>query len=548
MSENNSFMEQLRILLIEDDEDDYLITRRLLSTIYAERMTLDWAQTYEAGLALLKPCQHDVCLLDYRLGARNGIELLRAICAESFQIPIILMTGQGDREIDIEATRVGAADYLLKGQTDAALLERAIRYSIQHKQSEAARRQLREEREARALAEEANRARDAFLAMVTHELRSPLNAILGWAQILLRQPADEAMTRHALEAIEQSARTQSHLIEDLLDTARITSGKLRLEVRPVVLDQVIAAALAVVSPAAEAKNIAVQVSVDEHINVISGDPARLQQIIWNLLSNAIKFTPAGGRVSVTLERADPHARITVSDSGKGISPEFLPRLFEQFSQEPDQTQGTRRKSGLGLGLALARHLTELHGGTIEAASAGRGQGATFTLNFPLRAVRPKSAARPQTDETLRARAGLLSGLRVLVVDDEDDARELVATVLQQSGAQAQSAASATEALELLQTGGRFALLVSDIGMPERNGYDLIEAVRALAPEQGGDIPAIALTAYGRSEDRQNALSAGFQAHIPKPVEPTELVHVAANLTGRSASGQELSAATGSEQM
>lgn len=525
--------QHIRVLLVEDDEDDFIVTSRLLKTIYETRVTVDWITTYGPALERLKRYEHDVCLLDYRLGQRNGIELLREIRAENYPAPIILMTGQGDREVDEEAAQAGAADYLIKGQTDAALLERAIRYAILQKQSEGARIELVREREAREQAEEANRAKDSFLTMVTHELRSPLNAILGWVRILRNQSLDEGMTAHALEIIEQSAQTQSNLIEDILDTARITSGKLRLEVSPVILDEVIKAAIEVVRPAAEAKGIELQEIFDGHLNVISGDPNRLQQIIWNLLSNAIKFTPEGGQVKVSLERADPHTRIKVTDTGKGIDPDYMPFIFERFSQDPNNSKGTRRRSGLGLGLSLAKHLVELHGGTIEAFSKGEHKGATFTINLPLRAIRPKDPREKNNNfERKQIASNILNGLHILLVDDEDDARNLITIVLQQFGAKVTAKSSADETLEALQSKESFDVLISDIGMPNRSGYDLMRQIRSMSPENGGHIPAIALTAFGRSLDRIRALSAGFQTHITKPVEPTELALVLGSLTGR----------------
>ena len=526
-------MKPMRVLLIEDDEDDYVVARRMLSDIYADQVELTWAQTYEEGMEKISPCDYDVCLLDYRLGARNGVELLREICADKYPIPIILMTGQGDKEIDIEASKSGAADYLLKNQPDSALLERAIRYSIQHKQSEAARLELLKEREARETAEEANRAKDAFLAMVTHELRSPLNAILGWAQILRARTTDETTMEHALEVIEKSARTQSRLIEDILDTARATGGQLRLDVRSTILPDVISAAIEIVKPAADAKNIRIESSTDNHVNVISGDPERLQQVIWNLLSNAIKFTPPDGKVTIHLERADPNARIIVRDNGKGIDATFLPFVFDRFAQHPDDAKNTGRRSGLGLGLSLARHLVELHGGTIEAASDGPGHGATFTLEFPLRAIAP-APEEPTTRHAVPSMFSVsLTGLQVLVVDDEADARALVAAVLKQAGAQVTQAASADDALAQVTSGNTFDVLVSDIGMPDKDGYMMMRALRQLPAQRGGLIPAVALTAFGRSTDRIRALAAGFQAHIPKPVEPEELVVVIAHLTNRA---------------
>ncbi len=388
-------------------------------------------------------------------------------------------------------------------------------------------------------AEDANRAKDAFLALVTHELRSPLNAMFGWTRVLLTKKVDEEMRRHALEAIEQSARTQSRLIEDLLDTARITSGKMRLDLRPVDLVNVIEAAFDVVRPSATAKRIEVRGEFGPGDHIITGDPDRLQQVVWNLLSNAIKFTPDGGSVTVTLVRADPYMQIAVSDTGKGINPDFLPYVFERFAQQRHQKGSTKRKSGLGLGLSLAKHLIELHGGSITADSPGEGGGATFTVNLPIRAVRPKARDAERVGEQSEASADseLLEGLRVLLVDDEQEARDLVTAVLKQYNAQVTPVASAAEALDALASGESFDVLVSDIGMPEQSGYDLMRKVRTLPSERGGKIPAVALTAFGRSTDRIRALAAGFQMHVPKPVEHTELALVVAGLTGRAGQGK-----------
>jgi signal transduction histidine kinase len=389
-------------------------------------------------------------------------------------------------------------------------------------------------KQARKAAEDASRSKDAFLAMVTHELRNPLNAMLGWTRILRTKQIDEEMRHRALEIIEQSARTQSQLIEDLLDTARIASGKMRLDLRPVDLADVIDATIEIVRPAAEAKGIELHRKFDARANIITGDPNRLQQVIWNLLSNAIKFTPQGGRVEVRLQRADPNARITVSDTGRGINPEFLPHIFERFSQQHDIAAG-QRKSGLGLGLSLVRHLVELHGGTVVAESPGEGQGATFTINLPIRAVRPKTKSAEVAGEWKDDTSGAtrLDGLRILVVDDNQDARDLVAAVLKQYGAQATAAASAIEAFALLETSNGYDVLVSDIEMPDESGYELMRNVRTLPPDKGGQIPAIALTAFGRSTDRIRALHAGFQMHVPKPVEPEELALAVASLVGRA---------------
>jgi PAS domain S-box-containing protein len=390
------------------------------------------------------------------------------------------------------------------------------------------------EQKARGEAEAANRTKDEFLATVSHELRAPLNAMLGWAQILRSTRVDDKTLAHAIEIIERSARTQSRLIEDLLDTARIVSGKLRLDIQPVDLASLIENAVEVLRPASEAKRIDIRLELNAGREVITGDPDRLQQVVWNILSNAIKFTEKGGRVEVRLERADPHVRVTVSDTGRGISPEYLPFIFNRFHQA--DTSSARRSTGLGLGLSLVRHLVELHGGTVYAKSPGEGLGATFVIDLPLRAVLPQSSdgEPPVFGGVGVLGAPSLDGVWALVVDDEADARELVATLLHQCGAKVTAVASAADALAVLQAGDHERppdVLVSDVSMPEVDGYELIRRIRELAPEMGGRIPAVALTAYGRSIDRIHALSSGFQMHMPKPVEPAELATVVASLTG-----------------
>ena len=423
-------------------------------------------------------------------------------------------------------------ELLYRGRRAALVLANDI---TGRKRNEEEREQLLDkEQKAREEAEAANRAKDEFLATVSHELRAPLNAMLGWAQILRSTRVDEKTLAHAIEIIERSARTQSRLIEDLLDTARIVSGKLRLDIQPVDLTSLIENAVDVLRPASEAKAIDIQLVLNAGREVITGDPDRLQQVVWNLLSNAIKFTPKGGRVEVHLERADPHVRITISDTGKGISPEYLPFIFDRFHQA--DSSSTRRSTGLGLGLSLVRHLVELHGGTVYAKSPGEGKGASFIINLPLRAVLPQAS---DGEPPVFGGAGVLgapslAGVWALVVDDEADARELVATLLQQCGAKVTPVGSAHDALAVItagENGRRPDVVVSDVSMPEVDGYELMRRVRELAPETGGRIPAVALTAYGRSVDRIRALSAGFQMHMPKPVEPAELATVVASLTG-----------------
>ncbi len=406
------------------------------------------------------------------------------------------------------------------------------------RRAEAEREELLErERDARAIAEMASHTKDEFLAVVSHELRAPLNAILGWARILSTKSVGPETMTQAIETIERSARAQSNIIDDLLDTARITSGKLRLEVRPIDIAAVVDAAVDVVRPAADAKSIEILRVFDPEIDVISGDADRLQQVMWNLLSNAVRFTPSGGHVVVRLERVDPVVRIQVSDTGKGIDADFLPQAFNRFDQA--DRSSTRRHGGLGLGLSLARYLVEAHGGTIAAESGGEDKGSTFTISLPLRAVRDTaSAARSDvTDIGAPAIPHDLGGLRILVVDDEADARDLLATLLSGYGATVTTVSSAADAFTTFTAvtdGLRFDVVVSDIGLPDEDGYSLIRRIRALDASRNGAVPAVALTAYGRTVDRVKALSAGFQMHVPKPVEPVELAMVIATLTRRQA--------------
>src|SRR6266545_3612604 len=402
---------------------------------------------------------------------------------------------------------------------------------------EAIRVAYEQELAARAESEQASRLKDEFLATVSHELRSPLNSILGWSRMLSAKRLDEEESTRALEVIYKSARAQNQLIGELLDVSRIITGKLRLDVSMVDLIPIIEAAMDIVRPAAEAKKIGIISSLDPAAGPVSGDADRLQQVVWNLLSNAIKFTPAGGEVAVRLEREDESVTITVSDNGEGIEPEFLPFVFDRFRQFEGGT--ARPSGGLGLGLAIVRHLVELHGGTVSAASRGRGQGATFRATLPL-AVNRKESSEAERDRPAGAgeipkshapSPDLLRDLRVLLVDDEPDARELLSLMLMSYEAEVRTCASAPEALQTLDE-WRPDVLVSDIGMPVEDGYELIRKIRAREPERGGLILAVALTAYARDEDARRAIEAGYQAHVPKPVEPGVLATAVANLAGR----------------
>ncbi|HEX8072195.1 MAG TPA: ATP-binding protein [Pyrinomonadaceae bacterium] len=396
---------------------------------------------------------------------------------------------------------------------------------------------LRRERAARAEAETASRLKDEFLATVSHELRTPLNAILGWAVTLNRGRADDEMTRNALVVIERNARAQAKIIDDILDVSRIIAGKYRISPRPVALAPLVQAAVGTLHPAAAAKSITLDLMLDPAGGEVVGDPDRLQQIVWNLVSNAIKFTPAGGLVEVRLGRAGAQLELSVRDDGIAISPEFLPHIFERFRQADSST--TRTHGGLGLGLAIVRHLVELHGGTVEAASEGEDRGAVFTVRVPAVAAAAEAqtpsarAALSEPSHADAARAGAshapdLRGVRVLVVDDEPDTLEVLCLVLNQSGAKARAAGSSAAALAAVLE-WRPHVLVSDLGMPGEDGFALISKVRTLTPEQGGDTPAVALTAYVREEERQRALAAGYQMHVPKPVDPTTLLATVSGL-------------------
>ena len=384
-------------------------------------------------------------------------------------------------------------------------------------------------------AQESSRLKDEFLATISHELRTPLTAILGWAHMLRSGQISSDSTSKALETIERSARAQGQLIEDLLDVSRIITGKLRIDVRPVDPNSFMEGAIEAVRPAAEAKGVRVQKIMDTGAVTVTGDPVRLQQVVWNLLSNAIKFTPRGGRVQVRLERVNSHVEISVSDTGPGISPEFLPHVFDRFRQADQRT--TRQHGGMGLGLSIVRHLVELHGGTVRAESAGLGEGSTFTVLLPVAPVYQAETAgervHPAARDTLPSYecAERLDGVRVLVVDDEPDTRELLMVGLGQCGAEVTVTASASEALAAIELSTP-ALIISDIGMPDVDGYELMRQIRSLPADKGGKIPAIALTAYARTEDRLQALRAGYQMHVTKPVELAELVAVASSLVQR----------------
>jgi signal transduction histidine kinase/ActR/RegA family two-component response regulator len=544
------------------------ITRAAAETLESERVSV-W--TYNAARSAIR------CLTLYQRGSRlheKGLELEaekypsyfealereRTIAAHDAQgdprtrefvstylIPLGI-TSMLDAPIRVGGRMIGVVchehvgpprrwtdDEQLFAGSIADAVSLAIEESERKRAEEERARTLAREREARAEAETANRTKDEFLATVSHELRTPLNAMIGWVHLLRTGNLDAEAAARGLETIERNILAQAQIIDDILDVSRIVRGTLALHVRPVDLCAVLRQAIDSLSPAAQAKKIRIGTALPPGAALVTGDPDRLQQIAWNLLSNAVKFTPAGGQVEVRLERRGASVRLEISDTGQGISPEFLPHVFERFRQADGST--TRTHGGLGLGLSIVRHLVELHGGTVQAESVGEGRGSCFTVTLPAADTVP---APPQDGVPAPGRAAQpLEGLRLLVVDDDDDTLEAMAVFLRWAGAEVTTAASAGEAfaaLAALTAAGRARpdLLIADIGMPGEDGYTLIRRVRALSPAEGGSIPAVALTAYARPEDREKALAAGFQEHVAKPVEPGDLVALLALLAGGAA--------------
>lgn len=435
------------------------------------------------------------------------------------------------------ATQVGIA------YENAVLYSEAQQHASELQQEMADRRQVEDERArllvreraARAEAEQANRTKDEFLATLSHELRTPLSAILGWSHLVRTGKLDEPQLTRAIETIERNARSQSQLIDDLLDVSRIITGKLQLDNRLVDLCAVIKSAIDSVRPTFEAKSIQLETQLDKDACLVFGEANRLQQIIWNLLSNAVKFTPEEGWVKVEVKRVDSRVQISVSDSGTGITPEFLPYIFDRFRQADGST--TRIHGGLGLGLSIVKHLVQLHNGTVEVASEGKDKGATFIVSLPLAPgdasleTEDEAAAEPGGNGLPASFAQLLDGLRILVVDDEADSRDLVNAILTRCGSEVRCCESSVEAIKVFRE-WKPDLLVSDVGMPNEDGYELIRKVRKLRLKVAKEVPAIALTAYATDDDRTRALTAGFQLHIAKPIEPQALVRLIAGALGR----------------
>ena len=529
------------LLLIVDDDLALLQALPEALRLRMEGAIVDTCASAQEALECIARVDYDAIITDIKMPGMDGLSLLTEIQLRRPQTPTILITGHGEHDLAVQALRGGAYDFIQKPiERDyfVAALKRAVHVRQLSRQVDEQQSAL--ERHAAELElivadrtkelREANRIKDEFMVLVSHELRTPLNSILGWAQLMCSgKLKEDAMTR-ALQTIVRSTKALNQIIDDLLDVSRIITGKLRLVSIPVEIMKVVQAAVEVVRPAADAKSIGLHLSLDPSAGTVSGDPQRLQQVIWNLLSNAIKFTPVHGNIEVTLKRVESNARLMITDSGEGIGEEFLPYVFDRFRQA-DNTS-TRAHGGLGVGLSIVRNLVEMHGGSVSAASQGKGKGACFTVSLPLvgASLRPDAEVPyvSHTQETDRE----LAGLRIMVVDDEPDSLDLVAAMLEQRGAKVVARSGSADALEVLKRASEDLipdLLITDIRMPEEDGFDLITQVRALGAQQGGAIPAVALTAYAGTEIRTRILAAGFQRHIAKPVEPATLTAIVASL-------------------
>ena len=534
---------QLRVLLVEDDPDDYLLTSELLQEIPGNKIAIDWAKDFDAGRAAISRCQHDAVLLDYRLGKDTGLFLLRQALEEGCKAPIILLTGQGDRDLALEALEAGAADYLVKGDINAVMLERSIRYALQQKnhaleleervvertaELEEANRALRErEKEIRALfetaesarvsaeaaktrAEAATRAKDDFLAALSHELRTPLNPALLLATSLAQDGSLPEGVRDDIDVIARGIALQAQLVDDLLDLTRITGGKLRLDLVPIDAHASMRHVYDILRADIQERDIKVTLEFAAQHHFIKADAVRVQQIFWNVLKNAVKFTPPGG--SVTVRSTNPAGRpdsleMAITDTGIGIEPEMLGRVFDAFIQE--EHDSGHRFGGLGLGLAITHRLTALQQGRIRAQSAGRGQGSTFRVELPLAAPEEQATAtqspRQKSENAVKTRT-------ILLVEDHDETRNALTKLLERRGHRLVSVGTA-EGARAAAAAGEFDLIISDLGLPDGDGHKLMAELH-----EAYGWPGIALSGYGMDEDLARSRAAGFFTHLTKPVD------------------------------
>ncbi|MES1176450.1 MAG: response regulator [Myxococcales bacterium] len=521
--------ERAQIWLVDDSPVERDIARRVLSEQYVVQVFVDGPPVLERLAGGERP---DVLVLDWHMPQMSGLEVCRFLRQQydEASLPILILTATGGQDDLLEGLAAGANDFVTKSFDPAELLARVGTLARGKLLYDSLKRTELATRRAREAAEEANRAKDVFLATVSHELRTPLNSILGWARLLSEGTLDAESLKRGLATIQRNAQMQVQLIEDILDTTRAISGKLHLEISTIDLGNLARAAFDAAKPSADAKHLQLDINVQEGGLRLRGDSDRLQQAIGNLLANAVKFTAPGGSISLDVSSREAALIICVRDTGKGIAKQFLPHVFDRFRQEDDAA--TRRHSGLGLGLALVRHIVAAHGGLVNASSGGEGHGATFTITLPgdqTRVSRTGESDRPSPTPSATNHdlpVGRLANVRILVVEDDEDARDLLVTVLKQQGAHIEQAGSADEALARLVNFDAHVLL-SDIGLPGEDGYALIRAVRArgFTSER---LPAIALTAYSRREDQRLALEAGFQTHVAKPVEPAVMVAAVAD--------------------
>jgi signal transduction histidine kinase len=521
------------VLVVDDNETARYTKVRMLRAAGFEVLE---AGTAADTLSIVAERRPRLVVLDVHLPDLDGWTVCRRIKENPATASTLVLQVSATFVTEEDTVRAleGGADACLTEPIEAAVLVATARAVLRARVAEDTMRDaLAREQSARGIAETANRAKDEFLALLSHELRSPLGAILTWVTLLREGNVDDRLAARGLEAIERNTRVQVKLIEDLLDVSRIVTGKTRLEVGLVELPKVIDAALESVRPAATAKSIRVESSLEPGLGAVLGDLTRLQQVVWNLLSNAVKFTGKDGWVEIRLRRQDSQALIEVADNGKGVDPAFLPFIFERFRQADSST--TRTEGGLGLGLAIVRHVIELHGGTVEAHSLGLGQGATFTVRLPMPALR----STPRTIEASRSRGpalegvapGLLDGVKLLVVDDERDARDAIAAVLETSGASVELAPSVRAALARFSSGEVPDVVLSDIAMPEEDGFTLIRELRREPFPGGRRVPALALTAYAGEPEADRIRDAGFDEYLAKPIEASALVAAVARLAG-----------------
>ncbi|BCM90752.1 autoinducer 2 sensor kinase/phosphatase LuxQ [Abditibacteriota bacterium] len=506
----------MRLLLLEDNPTDALLVEAALEEIPGALPEITHVETLAAAQKALREQEFDVALVDLSVPDGHGLGNFEKVQGWAPRTPVIVLTGLSNEDVAFDAIQRGAADYLRKDATDAHLLERSIRYAIERKKNETTRLELERAHIRRAEAEAANRAKDEFLATLSHELRTPLNAIMGWTSLLRTNQLDKETVDQALVVIERNAKTQAQLIEDLLDVSRIVAGNFRLETVDLDMSSVVKTAAEAVTPSAAAKGVILDLQMDNPSRVC-GDPMRLQQVTWNLISNAIKFSPEEGTVTIktftSQNLGDEWAVLEVRDQGAGISPEFLPYVFDRFRQADGST--TRRHGGLGLGLAIVKNVVELHGGRVSVSSDGVGQGTTFRAELPL----SKGDCVPQ-DESTEPNALDWSRLKILCVDDQLEAREWLRLTLSRRGAQVQIAANVVDALERM-TSWRPHIALCDIGMPDNDGYDLLQAIH----EQQLPIAAIAITGFAFPGERDRAREAGFQEFLAKPVDAERLFRV-----------------------